>query len=111
MQGCGLAVMNTPPALMMLVLKLPQSPLSAVTMMTSVRLLGPARRFSSSGWSDGIDARGDAAQHALHLDGVGTRAHDPLLRAAQLRRGDHLHRLGDLLRVLDRADAAPEINQ
>ena len=28
-----------------------------------------------------------------------------LLRSAQLRRGDHFHRLGDLLRRLDRADA------
>ena len=111
MQGCGLVVMNTPPALMMLVLKLPQRPLSDVTMMTSVRLLGPGRPILEQRVERGVDARGDAAQHALHLNGVGTRVDDPLLRAAQLRRGDHLHRLGDLLRVLHRPNAAPEINQ
>ena len=58
-----------------------------------------------------IDAGRDAGQHALHLRGVRPRVHDPLLRAAQLRRGDHLHRLGDLLRVLHRANAAPEVDQ
>ncbi len=34
-----------------------------------------------------------------------------LLRAAQPRRRDHLHRLGDLLRRLDRADAAPDVDK
>ena len=34
-----------------------------------------------------------------------------LLRAAQLRRRDHLHGLRDLLRRLDRADAAPDVNK
>jgi hypothetical protein len=57
-----------------------------------------------------IDPCGHAAEHALHLHGVRPCVHDPLLRAAQLRRGDHLHRFGDLLRVLDRADPAPEID-
>jgi len=33
------------------------------------------------------------------------------LRAAQARGRDHLHRLGDLLRRLDRADPASEVNQ
>jgi hypothetical protein len=59
----------------------------------------------------GIDARRDAGQDALHLRGVGTRVDDALLRAAQLRRGDHFHRLGDLLRVLDRADPATQIDE
>ena len=98
------STMKAPAALMTLVLKLPHSPLSPVTMITSVRLSGRARAPSSSGWIDGSTRDGDARQHALHLHGVRPRAHDPLLRAAQLRRGDHLHRLGDLLRVLDRAD-------
>src|SRR3984893_1920957 len=44
--------MKLPPALMMLVLKLPQRPLSALTMITSVLLSAPRDRFSSSGWSD-----------------------------------------------------------
>jgi hypothetical protein len=39
------------------------------------------------------------------------RGHDPLLRPAQLRRGDHLHRLRNLLRRLDGADAPPHVNQ
>jgi hypothetical protein len=54
-----------------------------------------------------VDASGHARQHALHLHGVRPRRHDALLRTTQLRRGDHLHRLRNLLRVLDRADAAP----
>src|SRR5262249_53786094 len=58
----------------------------------------------------GIDARRDARQHALHLHRVRPRIHDALLRAAQFRGGDHLHRLRDLLRILDRADPAPEID-
>jgi hypothetical protein len=58
----------------------------------------------------GIDARRDAGQDALHLRRIGTRVDDALLRAAQLGRRDHLHRLGDLLRVLDRADPASEID-
>ena len=57
-----------------------------------------------------IDSGRHAAQHAPHLPRVGPRVRDPLVRAAQLRCGDHLHRLGDLLRVLDRADPTPEID-
>ena len=34
---------------------------------------------------------------------------DALLRAAQPRRRDHLHGLGDLLRRLDRADPAADV--
>jgi hypothetical protein len=37
------------PALMTLVLKLPHSPLSPVTMITSVRLFGLGSRIASSG--------------------------------------------------------------
>jgi hypothetical protein len=33
----------------------------------------------------------------------------PPLRTPQLRRGDHLHRLGDLLRRLDRGDPVFQI--
>jgi len=40
--------------------------------------------------------------------GVRARREHPLLSAAQLRPGNHLHGLGDLLRVLDAADPAPE---
>ena len=40
---------------------------------------------------------------------IGPRRLGRLLRAAQLRRGDHLHRLGDLLRRLHRGDAVAEV--
>ena len=43
-------------------------------------------------------------QQGLQLGGVGTRGHQPVLRAAQLGRRDHLHGLGDLLRRLDGTD-------
>jgi hypothetical protein len=42
---------------------------------------------------------------------VRARRDHAILRAAQLGRRDHLHGLGDLLRVLDRADAPPDIDQ
>ena len=41
----------------------------------------------------------------LEAQGVGTRRDRRFLRTAQLGGGDHLHRLGDLLRRLHRADA------
>ena len=50
-------------------------------------------------------ARGEAGDHALDPLGVRATSHRRFLRAAQLGGGDHLHRLGDLLRRLDRADA------
>ena len=43
--------------------------------------------------------------------GVRPRGHDALLRAAQLGRGDELHRLGDLLRGLDGADPPLDVAQ
>ena len=58
-----------------------------------------------------IDAPGEAAEHALHLQREGPRAHQAFLGAAQLRRRDHLHGLGDLLRVLDRTHAPAEIDE
>ena len=51
------------------------------------------------------DGRGDVAQHLLHALGIGPRGFGRRLRAAQLRRRDHLHGLGDLLRRLGRGDA------
>jgi len=39
-----------------------------------------------------------------------SRRHDALLCLSQAGGGDHLHRLGDLLRRLDRANPAPKIN-
>src|ERR1039457_3074768 len=57
------------------------------------------------------DGRGDVAQHLAQHRAVGAGADGAILRAAQFRRRDHLHGLGDLLRVFDRADAPPDIDQ
>jgi hypothetical protein len=58
-----------------------------------------------------IDPRHKPVQHFQHPLGEWARRDHPILRTLQARRGDHLHRLGDLLRRLDRADPAPEIDQ
>src|SRR5213596_3634848 len=50
----------------------------------------------------------NVAQQLGHLVRVRTSLHRGFLRAAQLRRRDHLHGLGDLLRVADRADPLPD---
>ena len=95
---------------MTLVLKLPHSPRSAVMTKSSAR--PPAfgsRRSSRSGCADGSTRDARLFSTRSICAGERPRLLDPLLRAAQLRRGDHLHRLGDLLRRLDRADAAADI--
>ena len=51
------------------------------------------------------DRRGDVAEHLLHALGIGPRGFGRSLGAAQLRRRDHLHGLGDLLRRLGRGEA------
>jgi len=58
-----------------------------------------------------VDARGDRGKHLAQTGGVRARGEHPLLRAAQLGRRHHLHGLGDLLRVLDAADPAPDIDR
>ena len=58
-----------------------------------------------------VDAGGQAVEHPLHLRCVRPRLLNPLLRAAELRRGDHLHRLRDLLRRFHRANAAPDVEK
>ncbi len=55
------------------------------------------------------DRLGDVGEHRAHALRIGTRGLGGLLRATQLRRGDHLHRLGDLLRRLDRGDPVAEV--
>src|SRR2546422_9198717 len=57
------------------------------------------------------DARHDRTQHPRQFLGVWTRRNGRFLRAAQPGRGDELHRASDLLGVLHRADAAPEIEK
>src|SRR5712692_58232 len=49
-------------------------------------------------------------QDLEHLLGVRPRRQHRRLRAAQSRRGDHLHGLGDLLRVLDAVDPADDVS-
>ncbi len=51
--------------------------------------------------------RGDVA----HLVGVGTGVPHPVLRLAHLGRGDHLHRLGDLARVLHALDLVADLSR
>jgi hypothetical protein len=48
----------------------------------------------------------EVGRHVADLVAVGPRRAHALLRLAHLRRGDHLHRLGDLLGVLHRLDLA-----
>ena len=59
----------------------------------------------------GAEASREARQHLLHALGIGTRRLGRRLGAPQLRGGDHLHRLGDLLRRLDGGDAVSEVLQ
>ena len=58
-----------------------------------------------------LRGRGEIGQHFVEQLRVGTRGQHFLLRPAQLCRRDHLHGPGDLLRVLDRADSPPDIDQ
>ena len=55
-----------------------------------------------------VDDGRQVPEDAFHGARVGSRRHHPVLGAAQLRRGDHLHRLGDLLGALDAADPAAD---
>ena len=101
--------MNWPAALMTFELKLPHSPRSAVMTMSSGRPPAPPAR--SSGCDVVLDARRQAVQHRQHALRERPRGDDALLRALQARGGDHLHRLGDLLRRLDRADPATQVDE
>ena len=72
-------------------------------------------RRASSGFGRRASSAAAAAatlrQHLPQQRAVGPRRDHAVLRAAQLGRRDHLHGLGDLLRVLDRADAPPDVDQ
>ena len=97
---------------MTFVLKLPHRPRSAVITISSTR--PPARgvaRSSSSGCADGStrDARLFSTRRICIANGRACWMRSCARRS--LRRGDHLHRLRDLLRRLDRADPAADIEQ
>src|SRR5262245_48833495 len=51
------------------------------------------------------DPTGEVLNRRFELVGIRPRRDRRLLRATQLRRRDHLHRLGDLLRAAHRSDA------
>src|ERR1051326_2213177 len=55
------------------------------------------------------DAGGDVAQNLLHAGRIGPRRFGRRLGAAQLRRRDHLHGLGDLLRRLGGGDPVAKV--
>src|SRR5262245_49438048 len=55
-----------------------------------------------------LDAAHEMLHHDLELVRIGTSRHGGLLSASQLRRRDHLHGLGDLLRILDGGDPLPD---
>ncbi len=106
--ACSRAIVPRPRA-MTLELKAPARPLSAVIRMTPARRAGLARLHERM-----IDRRDRRHQIAQHLgERVGVRARLLLrgLGAANLRRGDLLHRLGDLLRVLQRPDPIAKISR
>ena len=111
--GVPWSAMKVPAALITLVLKLPHRPRSAVITMSSALAARPSAsaRSSSSGCAAGSTRDARLLEHAPHLGRERPRLLDALLRAAQPRRGHHLHRLGDLLRRLDRADPAPDVNE
>ncbi len=52
---------------------------------------------------------GEIGEHSLHTGGIGARRLGSTLRAPKLRRGHHLHGLGDLLGRLDAGDTVTEL--
>ena len=92
-------------------LKAPQRPRSAV--QTTSRWTGVLagadhqRRAAVAA----LERGGEIGEHRLHARGVGPRRLGRRLRAPELRRGHHLHGLGDLLRRLDRGDAVAQLLQ
>ena len=68
-----------------------------------------ARRLGQQRMVLAAEHRGEVGQDLVELLAVGPRRQRRVLGALQLRRRHELHRAGDLLDVLDRADAAPDI--
>ena len=90
-------------------LKPPPRPRSEVA-TTSRWLSGRCRcRRAAAAPTAAPRRRGEVREHRGHALGVGPRGLGRLLRAAQLGRGDHLHRLRDLLRGLHGGDADLEV--
>ncbi len=53
------------------------------------------------GMGGSIHTLAQIARHTSHLEGVGARRQNTVLRSLQLRRGHHLHGLGNLLCILE----------
>ena len=66
-------------------------------------ILASAREQLGAALAD-CNLGGQTRHHRFEPLGIGTSGNRRFLRAAQLRGGDHLHRLGDLLRRFDAAD-------
>ncbi len=56
-----------------------------------------------------VGSAGQLPEHFHHFVGEGTRGHNAILRTLELRRRDHFHGLGDLLRILNRLDASSNV--
>src|SRR6056297_2083478 len=74
-----------------------------------MRLVVPGAREKLRRAFRPADRLSEAGDHRIEPLRVGTRRLGGLLRAAQFRRGDHLHRLGDLPGRLDRVDPVLEV--
>ena len=101
-----------PPRLTTFELKLPASPLSAVTTINRIRAPGlvVARRRAAGASTASTRPARLCSTRSMRFE-ERPRADDAIVRAAQARGRDHLHGLGDLLRRLDRADPAADVNQ
>ena len=99
-------------ALIRFELKAPARPWSAVIRTSWMRCSGPlGQQRMRQPLVGRRRPRATLASSLRQHRRVGARGEHAVLRAAQLRRRDHLHGLGDLLRVLHRADAAPDVDQ
>ncbi len=58
-----------------------------------------------------IGSASEFAKHLHHFVREGASGNDSILRTLELRRRDHLHGLGDLLRIFDRLKAATNVQK
>ena len=90
-------------------LKPPASPRSPVTSSSPTFALGLVLVQQRQARGLGAGGLRGLARHAPHRVRVRAQRRDPLLGTAQARGGDHLHRTGDLLDVLDRGDPVLDV--
>ena len=104
---------TSPAARFTFVLKPPARPLSPETMTRMTFFSSLVARSGCSGAPSSRGATRDATERSDRLERrrVRSRRDRPILRAAQLRRGDHLDRLRDLLRVLHAPDPPADVDE